>query len=140
MAGILVSNLPVPTPFNHFDSWQALPEHGLGIRFAAAAAAGQYGLCPNGNNLDKRRWTVDSAVVVRNYIMDDTVGIGGVRTKMAVKQLDCVVSPPDNSGITNHVELKISQNQIDVYATDAGVTPSPVNSSRSPLSPMRTCR
>jgi hypothetical protein len=44
---------------------------------------------------------------------------------MAVKQLDCVISSPDNSGITNHVELKISQNQIDVYATDAGVVPSP---------------
>ena len=102
--------------------------------------AGQYGYCPNGNNLDKTRWTVDSAVVVRNYVMDDTVGIGGVRTKMAVKQLDCVIAPPDNSGITNHVELKISQNQIDVYATDAGVTPSPPISSTSPLSPMRTCR
>ncbi len=36
-----------------------------------------------------------------------------------------VVSSPDNSGITNHVELKISQNQIDVHATDAGVAPSP---------------
>jgi len=120
-----VSNLPVPTPFNHFDSWQALPQHGLGIRFGASVTAGQYGLCPNGNNLDKRRWTVDSAVIVRNYIMDDTVGLGGVRTKMAVQQLDCVVASPDNSGITNHVELKISQNQIDVYATNAGVVPSP---------------
>ena len=94
------------------------------------APAGQYGFCPNGNNLDKRRWTVDSAVVVRNYVMDDTIGAGGVRTKMAVKQLDCVVSPPDNSGITNHVELKISQNQIDIYATDAGVAPSPANLKR----------
>jgi len=68
-----VTNLPIPAPFNHFDSWQALPQHGLGIRFAAAAPAGAYGFCPNGNNLDKRRWTVDSAVVVRNYVMDDTV-------------------------------------------------------------------
>jgi len=120
-----VSNLPVPTPFNHFDSWQALPQHGLGIRFGASVIAGQQGSCPNGNNLDKRRWTVDSAVVVRNYIMDDTNGLGGVRTNMAVQILDCVVSSPDNSGITNHVELKISQNQIDVYATNAGVVPSP---------------
>ena len=44
--------------------------------------------------------------------------------------LDCVIAPPDNSGITNHVELRISQNQIDVYATDAGVTPSPANLKR----------
>ena len=125
-----LSNLPIPTPFNHFDTWQALPEHGLGIRFAASAAPGNYGSCTNGNNLDKRRWTVDSAVVVRNYVMDDTIGLGGVRTNMTVTALDCVVSPPDNSGITNHVELRISQNQIDVYATDAGVTPSPANLKR----------
>ena len=124
-----MTNLPVPAPFNHFDSSQALPEHGFGIRFAAAATAGQFGFCPNGNNLDKWRWTVDSAVVVRNYMMDDT-GFGGVRTNMAVKQLDCVMASPDNSGITNHVELKISQNQIDVYATDAGVAPSPATLKR----------
>ena len=42
---------------------------------------------------------------------------------MAVKQLDCVIAPPDDSGLTNHVELRISQNQIDIYATDAGVAP-----------------
>jgi hypothetical protein len=120
-----LTNLPVPAPFNHYDSWQALPQHGFGIRFGAAVAPGGWGSCQNGKNLDKRRWTVDSAVIVRNYVMDDTNGLGGVRTNMAVHQLDCVVSPPDNSGITNHIELKISQNQIDVYATDAGVVPSP---------------
>ena len=118
-----MSDLPIPTPFNHFDSWQALPQHGFGVRFAAAAAAGQRGSCPNARNLNRPRWTVDSAVVVRNYVMEDTVGLGGVRTGLAVKQLDCVISPPDDSGVTNHIELKISQNQIDVYATDAGVAP-----------------
>src|SRR4029434_8312009 len=30
----------------------------------------------------------------------------------------------------NHVELRISQNQIEIYATDAGVTPSPANLKR----------
>jgi hypothetical protein len=119
-----LSNLPVPAPFSHTDSWQSLPEHGLGIRFAATVSPGQYGSCQNGKNLDKTRWTVDSAVVVRNYVMDDTSG-NGVRTNMSVQQLDCVISPPDDSGVMNHVELKISQNQVDVYATDAGVAPSP---------------
>jgi hypothetical protein len=36
-----------------------------------------------------------------------------------------VISSPDNSGVTNHVEVRVSQGQIDVYATDAGVAPSP---------------
>jgi hypothetical protein len=122
---IWLTDLPVPTPFNHFDSWQTLPQHGFGIRFGAAVTAGGGGVCQNLNNLSFPRWTVDSAVIVRNYVMDDTNGLGGVRTNMAVKQLDCVISPPDNSGIMNHIELKISQNQIDVYATDAGVIASP---------------
>lgn len=119
-----MSDLPVPAPFNHFDSWQALPANGFGVRFAAAVGPGQWGSCQNGNNLDKPRWTVDSAVVVRNYVMDDTNGLGGVRTNMTLTQLDCVIAPADNSMVTNHVELRISQNEIDVYATDAGVAPS----------------
>jgi len=57
--------------------------------------------------------------------MDDTIGLGGVRTNMALQILDCVIASPNNSGVMNHIELKISQNQIDVYATDAGVAPSP---------------
>jgi hypothetical protein len=69
------------------------------------------------------RWTVDSAVVVRGYVMDDTGGYG-TRTAMSVKQLDCVIQP-SGPGQMNHVELRISQNQIDVYATDAGVAATP---------------
>lgn len=119
-----LSDLPVPTPFNHFDSWQALPQHGFGIRFAGSANPGEFGICPNSNNLNHRRWTVDSAVVVRNWVMEDVnFGGGGYNVgNMRVTPLDCVIRPDDNSGVLNHVELKISQNQIDVYATDAGTT------------------
>jgi hypothetical protein len=117
-----LTDLPIPAPYNHFDSWQALPNHGVGIRFGAGVSAGGVGMCQNGNNLDKPRWTVDSAVVIRGYVMDDTSGFG-TRSNMAVKQLDCVVEP-NGVGQMNHVELRISQNQIDVYATDAGkITP-----------------
>jgi hypothetical protein len=115
-----LTDLPIPAPFNHFDTWQALPKDGFGIRFGAGVSAGGIGTCPNGNNLDKPRWTVDSAVVVRGYVMDDTSGFG-TRSKMAVTQLDCVIEP-NGAGQMNHVELRISQNQIDVYATDAGKT------------------
>ena len=120
-----LSDLPVPVPFSHLGSWRSLPQHGLGIRFAATAAAGQIGSCPNSNNLNRRRWTVDSVAVIRNYVLDDTTeSVRPPNTTLEIQQLDCVVAPPDNSGITNHVELKVSQSQIDVYATDAGVVPS----------------
>jgi hypothetical protein len=113
-----MSDKPVPTPFNHFDSWQALPQNGFGVRMAAGVPAGQFGFCPNGNNLDQQRWTVDSAVVVRNWVMDDTEGFGPRQVQLKV--MDCVVAPDGPNGGLNHVEMDISQNQIDVYATDAG--------------------
>jgi hypothetical protein len=119
-----VSDLPVPVPFSHFDPPGIFPQNGFGVRFASSTAAGSAGGCPNSNNLAFRRWTADSVVAIRNYVLDDTAGFG-TRTAMAIQQLDCVIASPDNSGITNHVELRISQNQIDVYATDAGVAPSP---------------
>jgi len=116
-----LSDLPVPDPFNHFDSWQTLPANGL--RFHAAAPIGQWGACPNGNNLNQWRWTVGSAAVVRGYVLDDTDGYG-VRTALNVKQLDCVIES-GGPGQMNHIELRISQNQVDVYATDAGVAATP---------------
>jgi hypothetical protein len=115
---VWMTDKPVPAPFNHFDSWVALPQHGFGVRFAAQVGPGQYGYCPNHDNTS--RWTVDSAVVVRDYVYDDTNGFG--TRSLTMTPLDCVTSPPDGSGVMNHVELRVSQNQIDVYATDAGTT------------------
>ena len=64
--------------------------------------------------------TVDSAVVIRNYVMEDSTG-SGTPTGMVVTPLDCVVSST-GVGSMNHVEVRVSQGQIDVYATDAGTT------------------
>jgi fibronectin type 3 domain-containing protein len=114
-----LSDLPVPDPFNHFDSWQSMPANGFGLRFHAAAPPGQWGSCPNGNNINVWRWTIGSAVASRGYVLDDTEGFGA-QTSMNVTQLDCVISAV-GPGQMNHVELRISQNQTDVYATDAGV-------------------
>lgn len=114
-----LSDLPVPAPFNHFDSWQTLPQHGLGIRFEAGAGPNNPGVCQNGNNMDKRRWTVGSAAVVRNYVLDDSNGYGpGI---VHVQQIDCVIAS-SGPGDMNHIELRINQNQIDVWASDAGQT------------------
>lgn len=116
-----LTSFPVPSPFSHFDSWVALPQDGFGIRFAAGAAAGNVGSCPNNNNLSQPRWTVDSAIVIRNYVMDDTSGYG-TRTALTSTPLDCVVASTGPNDGLNHVELHVAQNQIDVYATDAGTT------------------
>jgi uncharacterized protein (UPF0212 family) len=84
------------------------------------------------NNLTKARWTVDSAVVVRNYVMEDVNYQGvdfGTASNPALKLniLDCVLAPADNSLVTNHVEIRVNQAEIDIYATDAGVAATPQN-------------
>lgn len=117
-----MSDTPVPDPFNHFDSWQDLPANGFGVRFAAAAPPGNPGTCQNSNNMSNWRWTVDSVVVVRNYVFDDTNGYG--TGQVSLTPLDCVIAS-SGPGQMNHIEVRISQNQINVYATDAGVAPSP---------------
>jgi hypothetical protein len=70
-------------------------------------------------------------VVVRNYVMEDVnPGVGanfGTASNPPLKLniLDCVIAPADGSGVMNHVEIRVNQSEIDVYATDAGVAASP---------------
>lgn len=124
-----ISDLPVPAPFNHFNSWVSLPANGFGVRLGNQAVAGDVGLCQNSNNLNSNRWTVDSGVVVRNYVYED-VNYQGVdfgtasNPPLHLNILDCVRAPADGSGVMNHVEIRVTQTEVDVYATDAGVAPS----------------
>lgn len=118
-----LSDTPAPDPFSHFDSWESVTANGLGVRFDSVAPIGQGGDCPNSNNLNSLRVTVDSAVAVRNYVLDDTLGYGPGIIKLQI--LDCVIESSGPNGGMNHFELRISTNQIDVYGTDAGAAPSP---------------
>jgi hypothetical protein len=113
-----ISDKPVPTPFAFQGNWEASPQHGLGIRFHAAVGPNQGAMLgPNCPNDGKARWTVGSAVVVRNYVVDDQEAGGTIRA-----QVRGCVTRASGPGQMNHVELRISTSQIDVYATDAGTT------------------
>jgi hypothetical protein len=118
-----VTDTPRPTPFLHFSNvGGSIPANAFGIRLAASTIAGQGGQlgpnCPSDNNI---RWAVDSIVAVRNYVIDDTQGFG-TRSSMTVVPDGCVIASSGAGGGLNHVEVQVSQNQIDVYATDAGRT------------------
>jgi hypothetical protein len=119
-----VTDTPMPGPFLHFQNkLGSSSANAFGIRLHASTTAGQGGQlssnCPSDNNI---RWTVGSVVAVRNYVVDDTEGYG-TRSKMTMTPTGCVIaSSGANGGGLNHVEVQVSQNQIDVYATDAGKT------------------
>lgn len=126
-----VTSLPVPAPFTYAPMGASLPQDGFGIRLSAQALPGQQNQCRNANNINVNRWTVDTVSVVRNYVLEDANN-GGTddgtpsNPPLTLTSLDCVISSPDGSGLMNHVEVRIvSPNQIDVYATDAGVAASP---------------
>lgn len=115
-----LTSLPSPIPFNHFDSWEALPQDGLAIRFASSVGGGQQGACPNANNLGQKRWSVDSAAVINALVLNDSSQIGPT-PHPTVTILDCVIEST-GPGSMNHVEIQIAQNLVKVFASDAGST------------------
>jgi hypothetical protein len=125
-----ITDTPVPTPFSHFNSWISFPANALGIRFAANGEIGVGGICPNSTpqSVTTRRFTVDSAIVVRNYNYED-VAWNGVQfahplgsTGMKTTVNDCVIMSPGPNGPLNHMEIRVAQNLIEVWASDAGST------------------
>jgi hypothetical protein len=105
-----ITNLPTPAPNMHLIPCDTCTtsQHALGIRFAA-----DRGSCGNG-------WRADSAVVVRNWIAEDRAIFENNTSGMQVKETGCASLSSGPNGGLNHVEIRISQNSIDVYASDAG--------------------
>jgi len=120
-----MTDRPVPAPFTHFSSLQEVPFNGFGVRFAAYCPPSPPGdpgcgvrfVCQN-EPLDVPVVTVDSAVVVSSFVSNDSFTDVAPGT-IAVTPLDCVKAS-SGPGDMNHFELRIAQNGIDVYATDAG--------------------
>src|SRR5260221_6251983 len=105
-----LTDKPVPAPSAHFMPCDlcSVPRHSLGIRFAA-----NLGECPNG-------WRADSVFVSREWVAEDRGIFDGNTTGMQIHQKGCASLSSGPNGGLNHVEIRISQNQIDVYASDAG--------------------
>jgi len=109
-----ITDQPIPTPSTHLIPCDlcTLPRHGLGIRFDANQAA-----CPAGTIAG---WRVGSAIAVRNYVPEDRNIFEDNTTGMQVREAGCASLSSGPNGGLNHIELRISQDNIDVYASDAG--------------------
>jgi hypothetical protein len=106
---------PTPVPFGGFPINSLNPRNGLGIKF--------FGHCTASGG--KAGWNIGSIVVSTNYNALDTFvnGNTGINlnntgcVSMASAAGDSSQGAPANT--LNHVELRISSQHIDVYATDA---------------------
>jgi hypothetical protein len=105
-----ITNLPIPAPNSHFPQCDtcSFSQHALGIRFAA-----ERGSCGSG-------WRADSAVVIRNWGIEDRNIFENTATGMRIRERGCASLSSGPNGGLNHVEIRISQNYIEVWASDAG--------------------
>jgi hypothetical protein len=104
-----VTDQPVPDPFVHESTWQSQPRNGFGIRFAGCTdSSGNGNTCTLGNS----GVGVDSAVVVNNYVVNDSFNGGSLK----VYGYGSVLK--SGSGQLNHYQLDVSTSEIDVYGTN----------------------
>ena len=137
-----VTNLPVPDPFVHFSSWQAVPQYGFGIRLGAActpagtgSGSGGAGCGPNcPTNNTTYVVSVASVITVNNSAVNDSdtgdTGPQNAGTLQVVPD-NCVTEPVPGSGQMNHFEVQVSQSTINVWGTNAFIPP--YNPATSPL-------
>jgi hypothetical protein len=114
-----ITSAPAPDPFAHLASWQALPQFGFGIRLDAVCGPGQGGQCAPNCPRDNRGnvVTVNDAIDIRNYTENDPENNGNFKTIR-----DGCVREPTRPGELNHFEVRVSENRIDVYGTNAGTS------------------
>src|SRR5262249_5007584 len=93
----------------------SIPKNGFGIRLDVGSEAGNAGLCPNGG--DVRRWGASDLVIVTNYV-DHTYSY----TDPETQRFYCVKEPSGPGGPLNHVEVRVSANQVELWASDPGST------------------
>jgi len=114
---------PMPAPFTHFSSLQEVPKDGFGVRFDAFCPAfgdpgcGIRPACPE-YPISVSVISVGSADVINNYATNDSF-TDVTPGPISVQVVGCVKAS-SGPGDMNHFELRVSQNEIDVYGVDAG--------------------
>jgi len=99
---IWLTDKPVPAPSNtNGGELSSYPQNGLEISFDGGG-----GQCNNDSTLT----SVGSIHRISNYQSID----------LSLTEIGCVQKSSGSNSAMNHYEIRISQNQVDVYATDPG--------------------
>lgn len=118
---------PVPTPFVHDTSLISVPANGFGVQLAGTCPANSGGgcgarfVCPEYPE-SVPVVTISAAWVINNYVSTEVDAFSSQPSgTFTVTPVECVQAS-SGPGNMNHFELRVSQNEIDVYGIDAGAT------------------
>ena len=118
---------PVPTPFVHDTSLISVPANGFGVQLAGTCPANSGGgcgarfVCPEYPE-SVPVVTIGAAWVINNYVSTEVDAFSSnPSSTFTVTPVECVQAS-SGPGNMNHFELRVSQNEIDVYGIDAGAT------------------
>lgn len=113
---IYLSERPIQAAQN-FNGIKGIPKNGISIRFAAdlkPQTGANYPGCVNDSNA---RWSIDRVTFYSNYSVR-TITVSDNDPQFV--PFGCVISSSGPNGAMNHIELRVSQAQVEVWATDAG--------------------
>jgi hypothetical protein len=117
------TDTPSPEPVFEGPSANVTTKNAFAIRFSGdCVLPGGCGYpCPAAYNAPQgtQFMTAEGALTTRNYVTHD---VDSGNPDFTFRTLNCVRSGSAATGLLNHVELRISQQEVDVYATDAGKT------------------
>ena len=83
---------------------------------SAVSWAGNPGVCTNADSFD--RWGATELIIIRDWVPE----YRALFANPNVQLFSCVKSSSGPNGGLNHLEFRISQNQIELWGTDAGET------------------
>jgi hypothetical protein len=104
----MMTDQPVPGPYQGSPGTMALPRNGIAIQFDFPGCFNPGFEAPGDQYTETN---VINLIVFKNYAVSRTYTGGDLKDKKCIKGQD---------GVLNHVELRVSQDQIEVWASDAG--------------------
>ncbi|MGE4133367.1 MAG: hypothetical protein AB7F86_17115 [Bdellovibrionales bacterium] len=96
---------------------EARAKNAVGLRFAGAFEPNSGAQAPGCVNDGHSRWIIDSIHLIRNYAAEEVTWMD---QNLKLTTLGCVIASDGPNGKMNHIEVRVSQDLMEVWASDAG--------------------
>lgn len=113
---IYLSDKALPAAQN-FGGFKSFPQNGISLRFAGTIIPQSGGRLPGCPNDEHDRWVLDKVSFISNY-SERSISVWDNNPQFVT--YGCVIASKGPNDGMNHIELRVSQDQVEVWATDAG--------------------